>query len=405
MRKSIYTYAIALVLPMIALMTTSCEPGPLAEDNVYITEAQVQEIIDSDHGQLYTLNDFVKTFMTDKGNYWSDSSLYRTRANNEQYAPGVWLFTVDTIPTNGPGIYIRGRITTDDFAGNFYKALVIQQIVDGKQQNLRVSVDLGSAGGMFQIGQEILIRCNGFAVGRYANQPQLCVPAYNNNIFASSAAQKIGWAPGRIEGSIFRIATKLIGLPDQKALKYDVVNIQDILKNPELTVAGMNEFGLIDGMLVELRDVCFTGQYDSASYSKDFLPKYCNTNDPEVDGYANVFAPTTNNIGYPQSRLIKDGNGNMINVSNSEYAKFARFYLPGADKNGVTDCPNWKGTVRGILGFYMDNASDFQNASKGYIKYKWSITPRGISRFGVEDIIMEKDGVKWVPVEYDPNAQ
>lgn len=412
MRKSIYTYAIALVLPIVALMTTSCEPGPILEDHIHISQKQVDSLVAADHGTIYTLNEFLNKYMTDQGNYWSDSSLYRTRANNEQYAPGVWLFTVDTIPSTGDGIYIRGRVSSEDFAGNYYKSLVIQQVVDGHQQNLRISVDLGSTGGMFQIGQEILLRCNGLAVGRYANQPQLCVPSYNNNIYAQKAAEKVGWAPGRIPGSVFRLAVKLIGLPNPNELRYDVVSIKDILLNPtmeggKVTVASMKEFGQIDGLLVELRDVCFTGQYDSASYAQDFLPCYCNTNDPEVDGNANVFAPTTNNIGYPQSRLIKDAEGNMMNVSNSEYAKFARMYLPGADKNGVTDCVNWKGTVRGILGFYMDNARDFENASKGFLKYKWSVTPRGIRQrnnlFGLWDITMQKDGIDWEPKEYDPN--
>ena len=55
----------------------------------------------------------------------------------------------------------------------------------------------------------------------------------------------------------------------------------------------------------------------------------------------------------------------------------------------------------------MDNARDFENASKGFIKYKWSVTPRGIRQrnnlFGLWDITMQKDGIDWEPKEYDPN--
>ena len=45
-----------------------------------------------------------------------------------------------SIPVSETPVYIRGRVTTDDYAGNFYKAMCIQQIVDGKQQALRLSV-------------------------------------------------------------------------------------------------------------------------------------------------------------------------------------------------------------------------------------------------------------------------
>ena len=41
MRKSIYTYAMLLAMPIIALMMTSCEPRPLtAEDVLVFDEAQ-----------------------------------------------------------------------------------------------------------------------------------------------------------------------------------------------------------------------------------------------------------------------------------------------------------------------------------------------------------------------------
>ena len=91
-----------------------------------------------------------------------------------------------TIPVGGPQIYIRGRIVTDDQGGNFYKTIVIQEIVNGKQQALRLSVDASSAGGAYLLGQEIMIHVNGLGIGKYANEPQLCVPSYNNNLNANA---------------------------------------------------------------------------------------------------------------------------------------------------------------------------------------------------------------------------
>ena len=405
MRKSIYTYAIALALPVIALFT-SCEPRALTVDDVFTNANDLSKILADENPEgytIYTLNEFMDTYMTEQGNFLSDTSQYRTRATNGN---GIYLFSIDTIPTNGKGVYIRGRVTTDDFSGNFYKALVIQQIVDGEQQNLRISLDLGSAGGLYQLGQELLIRCNGLAIGRYANQPQLCVPSYNNNIFANKAQEKVGWAPGRIPSAVFRKAVRMIGLPDKSKLQYDTVTLSELYTiipfKATLTPAGMDVIRKLDGRLITVKNICFTGEYDNYGQIAT-----CTTNHPDQDENADVFAPTTNNVGYPQSRFIKDISANVrLLCSSSEYAKFAYYYLPGADRNGVSDCKNWKGTVTGILGWYADNA---KYLTPGDIDgYEWSVTPRGIPGIGIEDIKLTKEvepGVfeDWSPTEFNPN--
>ena len=171
MQRKIY-YIAALFAATATALFTSCEPRAITEDDVFIKSTNVDSIIrlrDAEY-HLYTLNEFVDTYMTEQGNFWSDTSQYRTRATN---GDGIYLFSLDTLPTHGAGIYIRGRITTDDYGGNFYKSLVIQQVIDGKQQNLRVSVDLGSVGGMYQLGQEILVRCNGLCM--LCGKPMLLV--------------------------------------------------------------------------------------------------------------------------------------------------------------------------------------------------------------------------------------
>ncbi|MBR6117854.1 MAG: hypothetical protein IKQ11_03235 [Paludibacteraceae bacterium] len=399
MRKSIYTYAILLAMPVVAMLT-SCEPRGLKEDDVFVQEGSLDEILKAENPEgykIYSLNEFLDTYMTEKGNFASDTCPYRDRSYDSKH--DLYMFTVDTLPTKGSGIYIRGRVTTDDYAGNFYKAMVIQQIVNGEQQNLRISVDLGSAGGMYQIGQEILIRCNGLAVGRYANQPQLCVPSYNNNIYAMNASQKVGWAPGRIESSVFQRVTRMIGTPDVNKLQYDTLTLSQLYAEIPLVAvpdaAGMDKIRKADGRLVVIKGVWFTGEFDN----NGTLAK-CDTLHPDSSSNANVFAPTTNNVGYPQSRVISDGT-NKLMCSNSEYSKFAYYYLPGADRHGVTECPNWRGSVTGILGWYEDKASDLADGKqKGY---EWSVTPRGIPGIGVADVNMKNDlGESWVPKEFDP---
>ena len=430
MRKSIYTYAMALVLPILALMT-SCEPRGLKEDDVFTTTDQDElaliiktECAKFNHGDssytIYTLDGFLDQFLTKQGNYWSDTSQYRTRSHNENF-PDVWLFTVDTIPSKGAGIYIRGRVSTDDYAGNFYKSMVIQQIVNGEQQNLRISVDMSSVAGMYQLGQEILIRCNGLAVGCYANQPQLCVPSYNNNINAKNADQKVGWAPGRIPGADFRKATKLLGVPDPNALQYKEVTIEQLYtiidQSPAVDSASFMKVRKQDGMLVRLKNVHFSGQYNKYGDLLDCVAGNPDPGDGEAHDDINVFAPSTGNVGYPQSRVLTDASGKVILCSSSEYAKYAHYYLPGADKTGVSNCSRYEGTVSGILGWYADDASrlpadptDLNDDNAKSYQYDWSVTPRGIPGYGVNDIklqyeVQPEEYEWWVPVEFDPNAQ
>ena len=421
MRKSIYTYAMWLVLPLIALMT-SCEPYAIPENTIFFPsdtttegEANLHKWLDENNPEgwkIFTLDDFVDTFMTEEGNFLSDTCPYRTRSTNGN---GIYLFSVDTLPTNGRGIYIRGRVTTDDYAGNFYKAMVIQQIVEGEQQNLRISVDIGSSGGLFQLGQEILIRCNGFAIGRYANQPQLCVPSYNDNAFANKANEKVGWAPGRIPGSKFRLATKMIGTPDPDLLQYDEVTLDKLFtmipRKPAMTKEDMKKVRHFDGRLMRLQKVHFSGEY----YTQDGELANCVYRHPDSVSEANVFAPTTQNVGYPQSHVLcnsSNAKDKAICCSCSEYAKFAYFFLPGAQPDStkaITNCKNWEGTVAGIVGWYADNASYIPPKSdlKGS---EWSITPRGVPGIGIPDIQLKSKspqpgiprGTEWTPEEFDP---
>jgi hypothetical protein len=332
----------SILASALVALCVACAPTPIDEASLFLTEETANQLIEQ--GTLLTLQELKDSFMTEKGNYLSDTTLYRTRATKDGKN---YLFSIDTIPTFDTPIYIRGRVTTDDYAGNFYKTLCIQQIVNGEQQALRLSVDAGSIGGLYQIGQEILIRVDGLAIGRYANQPQLCLPTYNNNIYANNAEQKVGWAAGRIPIAIFRARTQCIGKPDVSKLVYDEYEIQEFI-----SVLNIQETRKWDAKLVRIKNVHYTGKYFESNGSQS----KCSTGDPETDGNANVFAPTTSNIGYPQSRIVEDLKGNKVSISASEYAKFAHFYLPGANKNGIDSCKNYVGDIVGILGYYNDNA-------------------------------------------------
>lgn len=365
MKKSVFNIS-ALLFSLGCILLAACTPNEPTK--LYISDAEAEALIKE--GTCLTIEQFKDTFMTKEGNYCMPE-LYRERSK----AGDDYLFTIDTIPVSDTPIYIRGRVTTDDYAGNFYKTLCIQQMVNGKQQAIRLSVDAGSIGGLYQLGQEILIRVDGLAIGRYANQPQLCLPSYNNNIYANKAEQKVGWAAGRIPFAIFKARTQCIGTPDQSKLYYDTLQITDYNHITDLVEA--REW---DAKLVCIENVHFTGQYDNNG-----TPTNCTTGDPETDGNANVFAPTTENMNYPQSRVIMDAQDNWTLVSTSEYAKYAHFYLPAN---------NYWGNVVGILGFYYDNGLN-------YNRYPPEASDWSISIRSVDDLKLYDGDEHWL---YDANG-
>lgn len=388
------------VLGTFVFFLASCEPKGLKEKDVFAPtdETELAEMLKAENpdGQykIYNLNTLMsEPFMTEAGNFKSDSSLYRTRSHHN----GLELFSIDTLPVNGPGIYIRGRVATDDYGGNFYKSLVIQQVNDWEnggssidQQCLRISVDLGSASGQYPQGQEILIRCNGLAIGRYANQPQLCVPTYNNNIYASSHIEKIGWAPGRIPSGVFRRVTRMVSLPDKSKLVYETMNLKDLETKYLSTYSNIVGARTIDGRLVKITNVHFSGEYDDLHKGITPCNRYngadtATIGNPEKDGNAYTFGPTTGNVGYPQSRYVKDAsNTNKVLISTSEYARYAYFYLPA---------PKYEGSITGVLGYYMDNGKYDPDGGE------WSITPCNMS-----DILPESQkedaNPRWIPTEW-----
>lgn len=370
------------------LSFAACTPKAIEPEQLYVTEEVADQMIQAGD-TLYTLNDFVAKYMTKYGvifpvrerSYTYDAGTRTYNIDSTDYTKNNrgW-FSIDTIPSDGPNLYIRGRVVTEDYDGNFYKSMVIQQIVDGKQQALRISVDASNVGGQYALGQMIQIRVNGLAIGKYANEPQLCIPSYNDNIYANSASQKVGWAPGRIPAPIFNKATTLIGVPDKKAIVCDTLTLADIIGTP----ADDAHYHEMDGKLVCIKNVYFEQASGSAipgMYDNYGTPTGCTDGNPETDQNSCVFAPTTNNMGFPQGRIINDGTKQSI-ISTSEYAKFAHIILPTSD---------YKGTIVGILGHYTDNGRNDPD------EWDWSITLS--SRYNMIGFT-NNEGEEWVMKEY-----
>lgn len=444
----------SFLLLLIAAGLAACTYKAPEVDQIFYSESQVEEL--TKDGRLYSIHEFIDSFKTPQGNYY-DEEFHRYRipaiVDDETF-----LFSIDTLPKGGPGIYIRGRVQTDDQGGNFYKTLIIQQIgEDGQQQNLRIGVDAGSISGSYPRGQELLIRCNGLAIGCYANQLQLCTPEYNNKVYANNEKNKVGWTPGRLREAQFAAAVKRIGLPDEKKLRCDTITIASF--KDQLNLIANRK---LEGRLVCIKNVHFTGQcYDNAAL------KYCTFLDPDSSKFANVFAPTTENLNYMQGRVIMDEDGDVTQVSVSEFAKQSHFYLPGAgsahdgencfyvdDSNtrepeegayliapcgkttyyvpvterqraygwhvddvllvgpsyttgfvnvgpdqwseqvGVQHCPDYQGSVTGVLSFYKDKVDS--NSNKIAAK-DWTISICDLSDI---KMVNTETNAPWVPVEY-----
>ncbi|MFA5045115.1 MAG: DUF5689 domain-containing protein [Paludibacter sp.] len=226
-------------------------------------------------------------------------------------SPG--LFVADSIGSAND-IIINGIVTSSDNEGNIYKYIVVQE--EGANGNaMKISIDAGSLSGIYPLGQRVSVRCNDLFVGRYAQGPQMGVYYYNT---AKSRVE-----PGRIPKLISDTHISAYGLPDPAAVIADTMTIAQI------KAAGIS----ITNKLVCIKNAFFTGK--GADYG---LPA-------TIPAAEQIFAPSTNGVGYPQSREIQDGSGASVFVSTSEYAKFASKKLPSS---------SYKGNITAIVGWYND---------------------------------------------------
>lgn len=228
------------------------------------------------------------------------------------------IFSVDTIPSNRD-IVINGIVVSNDNEGNIYKYIVIQDIITGRA--LKISVDAGNLSAVFPTGRAISVNCSGLAIGKYADMLQMGTAYYN------TTANKTGYEIGRIPYTVFltRVqVNKTTNMPLSEIV--DTVTISEILKS------GPTMFG----KLVCIKNAFFTG---NGSGSGALISKPA-----PIPVEAQIFAPPTDGIGYPQSREIQDGTGSVF-VSTSEYSKFAKLKLPAA---------TLKGEITAIVGYYND---------------------------------------------------
>ncbi|HEY5591965.1 MAG TPA: DUF5689 domain-containing protein [Paludibacter sp.] len=268
------------------------------------------------------------------GQKWE--STYTIAQLKSEYMKTAGLFSADLISSQ-TDIVINGIVTSSDNEGNVYKYIVVQE-EGANAQAMKISIDAGSLSGIYPLGQRVSVRCNDLYIGKYAEGPQMGITYFNT--------EKSRTEPGRIPKLISDIHISAYGLPVPADVKPDTMTIAQI-KAAGLTVANK---------LVCIKNAFFTGK--GANYG---LPS--TISEAEL-----IFAPSTNGIGYPQSREIQDGSGASVFVSTSEYAKFASKKLPAS---------TYKGNITAIVGWYND-----KDATASSSKIYHQLTLRSIKDLG-----------------------
>lgn len=299
-------------------MFTACEKefDAVPEEIATVPEGSAEAWV-----QTVTIKDLIENFDTKEG-----------------------LFTIDTIDSPND-IVVRGRIITDDRAGNVYKYFVIQSLEDD-HTCLKVSVDAGSLSGMLPLGQVVAIRCNGLVLGRYAGAPQLGVRGYRND-------NKIREEPGRIPYTLAMKHIQKIGSPDPSKIAIEEMTLKQITE--------LDKYGYFK--IVKIKNAYFTGYDSDGEKLNDEVVPFPSDGQNVTAALAKygqnpTFAPCTYdsskkyNIGFPRSREIADDSGNTtsVSISTSEYARFADRRLPdfGSDN---------RGDITAIVGWFQDNAA------------------------------------------------
>ena len=285
----------------------------------------------------HSIKEFISEFGTQNG------VMFPVRPNSGT----AGLYSVDTIRKGGDDIIIVGRVVSDDSQGNYYKSIDIQDLQDPKYA-LKISVNASGIGAWYAKGCVVSVKCNGLAIGKYADMFQLGIVYFNNN---SNVAKK-GYEPGRMPMPLFKSVTKI----------YDAAYSKVVVDT--LTIAQINQASTnrsLHSRIVCIKNAYFTGE--GVDYN----------NPAPLSDADKIFAPSTNGIGYPQSRVIRDGTGWTV-IATSEYSRFCNVRIPD---------PQYVGNITAIIGWYRD-----KTGSNGSVQ---------LTICSLDDLDLYYNGEKWKP--------
>lgn len=213
---------------------------------------------------------------------------------------------------DGSHYIIKGRVTTSDEAGNFFKQLVIQD----ETSAIQISVDAYDLYLSYQSGQEIVIDVTGLYIGAYGRLMQL------------GAAPTSGY-PSRIASDTFSSdkVAQLNGLSNPDAIAPTVVTISEL----QTIKADKDQWLDWQCRLITIEGVTF----DNAG--KQTL---------STSGSNGV----SQNFGNSEGKII---------LYTSGYSDFYDYY-----------CPTGTGNVTGILSCYNDNWQVRLNSIEGLTDFE-----------------------------------
>ena len=275
-------------------------------------------------GKTHTIQELIAEFASEKGDF------FPVRVNSGT----ANLYSVDSIRRGGDDIVIEGIVISSDTAGNVYKSFFIQDM-ESPEQGLKISVDAAALSGIMPLGQKVSIKCNGLAIGKYAEMYQLGMVYFNNaDTLITAEKNKRGYEPGRIPYHTFLEQIKFVGLPDISKIVVHTMTVREIL----------NSGSEVHARIVRINGVNFTGKDQGQ----------------DIPEGQNIFAIDTKGVGYPSSRDITDGTG-TIAIATSEFARFSGKKIPGTSE---------KFDVIALVGWYRDKSNYPGN---------WQLTIRSLS--------------------------
>lgn len=205
---------------------------------------------------------------------------------------------------NGDHYIVKGRVISNDYAGNIFKSLYIQD----ETAVLPLSINSYNLYLGYRPGQEVVIDLTGLYIGRYAGLEQLGYPQWSAR---DNAYQPTFMQPGILEGHI-----ELNGLPEPAAI--------DTLLIPSLADLATNATDAeylqkMQGQLVRINNVKFVAQDD-----------------------LHVLGIYHENV----NQKIQDADNNQLTIRTSGYSNFWN-----------TPLPEENGDVVGILGYYFSSSN------------------------------------------------
>lgn len=183
---------------------------------------------------------------------------------------------------------IEGLVVANDWSGNFYKTLVVEDESGG----IEIKLDREELFLEYWHGNKVRVNCNSLTLGAYGGLVQL-------GVRSGDVRYETDYIPRN------RIPSVVTNLPDEAREP-----LPALLTIPEIFSSGPG--GRYVNCYVAIKDV-------------QFVDTELTWSEPDVD----------------TDRELADRNGNLISVRTSRYAEFAGYGLPRGS-----------GTIRGVLGYF-----------------------------------------------------